>query len=522
MSLSRKSAIGVAWLVGWRGFSRLLGVANTIILARLLVPADFGLVAMAMTFETSILMMSAFPIQDALLRRPEADTHLHDAAFTIQMGRALLLALIVAAAAPLAAAWFSEPRLTYLLYALAATTAVNGFSNIGIIEFQRELRFDLQVKTQLVPAILQIVVTVAVAWLTRSYWALIVGLAVSRVGRVALTYAIHPYRPRLSLKGWRQLAGFSFWLWLTSLAAMLWSQVDAFVIGPVFGSVGLGLYVVAGQVAALPTTELVQPVSSVLLASFAYSQRERNGSYANPLAIASALLLLLAPIALVISAGAASAASILLGGKWSGAVPLIAIGAGQCLFQPFNQIAGAALVARGHVRSQFVAAAIAAVVRTALLVGAATTKSLSIVVIATLAALAFYTLLCAVALRADLKSGLGSILTGIGRTLVATAAAAGALAASGFGWRLSEPLPTHLTAFIDIFSMGAIGAGTYLIALILIWIACGRPLGPERMVLNLLREFAPSRATRGIIDYVLNGSRRRIAARASGTNAPDA
>jgi lipopolysaccharide exporter len=219
-------------VVAWRGVSRLLGVANTIILARLLLPADFGLVAMAMTFETSLLMMSAFPVHDALLRRPEADTDLHDAAFTIQAVRAVLTSLIIAAGAPIAAVWFSEPRLTWLVLALAATTAANGLTNIGIVEFQRELRFDVQFKLQLVPAMLQMLVTVGTAWLTRSYWALVVGLAVLRISTVVMSYAIHPYRPRFSLSGWRLLVGFSFWLWLGCLAGMVWGQVDTFVVGP--------------------------------------------------------------------------------------------------------------------------------------------------------------------------------------------------------------------------------------------------------------------------------------------------
>jgi len=178
MSLGRRATIGAGWVVAWRGVSRLLGVANTIILARLLVPADFGLVAMAITFETSLLMMSAFPVQDALLRRTEAGTDLHSVAFTIQAVRALLTSLIIAAAAPIAADWFSEPRLTLLVLALAATTAVNGLANIGMVEFQRELRFDVQFKLQLLSAMLQMLATLGTAWLTRSYWALVVGLAV--------------------------------------------------------------------------------------------------------------------------------------------------------------------------------------------------------------------------------------------------------------------------------------------------------------------------------------------------------
>ncbi|MGH7140443.1 MAG: oligosaccharide flippase family protein, partial [Pirellulales bacterium] len=499
MSLGRKAAIGAGWLIAWRGISRLLGVANTIILARLLVPADFGLVAMAMMFETSLLMITSFPVQDALLRRPEADTHLHDVAFTIQVTRAFLMSLIIATAAPLAADWFSEPRLTLLLVALAATTVINGFFNIGIVEFQRELRFDVQVKIQLVPAVLQVFATVGVAWLTRSYWALIVGLAVMRVSRAVMTYAVHPYRPRLSLTGWRQLAGFSFWLWLASLAAMVWGQVDTFVVGPAFGSAGLGLYVLAGQVASLPSTELVEPVAAVLLAGFAYAQRERTVTAANPLIIASALVLLMAPMALVISAGAANLVTILLGTKWSAAAPLVAIAAGQCLFQPFIQVAGAALIARGNVRGQFFVTAVAAGLRAMCVTLAAMTGSLTMVIVATLAALGTSTLLYTLTLRSDFKDGLGRFLGGLARITLATAIAGLTLVVLGVGWKLPESEPLrHFAAFVDLGVLTTIVVVTYTATLLLLWVVFGRPNGPERVILNLLQEFLPGRWLRDV------------------------
>ena len=65
-----------------------------------------------------------------------------------------------------------------LVLAPAATTAVNGLANIGMVEFQRELRLDVQFKLQLLSAMLQMLATLGTAWLTRSYWALVVGLAV--------------------------------------------------------------------------------------------------------------------------------------------------------------------------------------------------------------------------------------------------------------------------------------------------------------------------------------------------------
>ena len=498
-SLGRKATIGAGWMIAWRAVSRLLGMANTIILARLLVPADFGIVAMAMAFETSLLMMTTFPVQDALLRRPETDTNLHDAAFTIQITRAILSALVIAAAAPAAARWFAEPRLIPLILALAGTTVVNGLSNIGTVQFARELRFDVQVKVQALPAVLQIIATLGVAWLTRSYWALIVGLAVSRLGRVVMTYMVHPYRPRLSLRGWRQLVGFSFWLWLTSLAAMVLAQVDTFVVGPVFGAAGLGLYTLAGQVATLPTSELVDPVAGIMFAGFSYAQREQQTTAANPMSIASALLLLLSPMALMVSAGAGSLVALLLGAKWLAAAPLVMIAACQCLFRPFIDVPRAAFIARGHVRSQFVITAIAALMRVILLAAATMTGSLMAVAAATVAASAGNMLLYTRNPLSEVKDRGGRFFTGIARIVLATLIAALPLVMLHLGWQPPETGRLwRLTAFVHLGLIGATVSAIYFVALFGLWLVFGRPNGPERVILNLLQEFAVGRWLTGL------------------------
>ena len=498
MSLSRKATVGAGWMIALRGASRLLGFANTLILARLLLPTDFGLVAMAMTFEGAILIMSQFPVQDALLRRPESDTRLHNAAFTIQVGRSLLTAGILAAGAPFAAAWFSEPRLTALILALAATSVINGLISVGIVEFRRNLRFDVQFKLQLIPAVLQIVAVLGTAWLTHSYWALLVGVMVLRISRVCMSYAIHPYRPRLTLYGWRELIGFSFWLWLSGLASMVWGDFDAFAVGRIFGSAGLGLYTVAGQVAILPTTELLVPLSDVLLASFAYGQREAPNSAVNPLRVAVILLLVLAPMGLVISAGAAEIVSLLLGPHWSAAVPLVAIAAWSVVFQPFFSVCGAALVARGKVRRRFLITMLAAAVRVTLVTLAVFSGSLVVVVCATLGAFGSGAIAYVLGLRSDLLGEAGRFLGGLVRIAAAIAAAALALATLKLGWQpLAEVAlgshSRHIVALLHLGIEGTIATAVYGLVLLALWLVCGSPDGPEKAVLTLLREVVPVR-----------------------------
>jgi O-antigen/teichoic acid export membrane protein len=503
MSLGRKATIGAGWMIAWRGFARALGFVNTLILARLLVPADFGLVSMAMTFEVALQQIAAFPVYDALLRRPETDTHLHDVAFTIQVARAALTALILVICAPLAAAWFGEPRLTALILVLAAASAANGFSNIGIVEFQRELRFNVQFKLELVPALAHVLTTLAVAWLTRSYWALLAGLVMLRLSRIAMSYLIHPYRPRFSLRGWRQLIGFSFWLWLSSLVNIAWNDFDPFAVGRMFGPTGLGLYTLANQVARLPTTELVDPISSVLLASFAYQQRDLRSDDAAPLRVILGLLLLIAPMVLLISAGAADFVSLLLGAKWLAAAPLVVIAAWGTLFHPVHYVCSAALVARGNVRGKFYVTAMGAVLRVALVTLAVFTGNLSVVIVATLVALGGGAVFYLALLKSTLRSKGVGFLAGLLRIAAGTAATGLLLRMLNLGWQppmdaALDNRSRELLALFHLAGAGAVTVAAYGAIILLLWLISGRPDGPEKLVLGVLRHFVPVGIFRGV------------------------
>ena len=499
MSLGRKAMIGVGWVFAWRAFARLLSFISTLTLARLLVPADFGLVAMALTLIGAIGALANFPIFDALMRRPEEDTRLHDVAFTIQVARAFLMALALAAVAPAAAAWYGEPRLTPMVLAIAGMEAVTGFSNVGMVQFQRELRFDMQFKLQILPAILQLLATLLIAWLTGSYWALLVGMAVLRITRVGMSYVIHPYRPRFSLVGWQELIGFSFWLWLAGLAAMVWGQTDSFVIGPLFGSATLGLYVLASQVAGLPVSELLEPLNAVLFASFAHAQRDRTSIGINPMTVAVALLLLMAPIALVISAEAGSIVHLLLGNRWLAAVPLVVIAAWRVLLHPFHVVSRSVLIARGRVRQNFWISLTMTAGRVALITVAALTGSLVTVIEASLVILTAGALLYGWALWADFKAQAGRLGMGLLRIAIATAGAGLVLKGLGLGWQATVPaapahgLAAHATELLYLGGAATVAALTYLAVLGTLWLAAGRPSGPEQLLLNRLNDLVPGR-----------------------------
>lgn len=484
-NVGSRTALGAAWLIAWRMMTRVLGFVSTLVLARILVPADFGLVAMATTFTVALEAMSELGLLEALVRRADTDRHALDTAFTMQVIRGLAIAGITALGTPFFSDWFGEPRLQATLYILAALSAAAGFENIGIVEFRRSLRFDVEFKLQAAPRLCQFFVTIGAAWLLHSYWALMLGIATSKLARLAMTYTIHPYRPRLTLSHWRDLVGFSFWTWAASMAILVWERCDAFILGPKLGAAQLGVYLIAAELAVLPITELVAPTSRALFAGFSILQNQGTKLVEVALPVVATLLTVVLPLSIAVSATAGQIVIVLLDPKWYAAQPLISTFAWLCVFSPFSWVCTTVLVAGGAVRRNFVATAAAAFVKACVVYGASLTGQTEIVAMASVACVATESVLFVTQLRqlGDMhaRENLGSFL----RVLLAALVTVAILYLTGLGWHVTTTV--RLLAFFHgaLIGLGAIAC--CLLVQFALWWGAGRPKGPEQQLIAHLR-----------------------------------
>lgn len=484
-SVARKTAIGATWMVAWRLVTRALGMVSTLVLARILVPADFGLLAMATTFSNAIDALSQIGLQDALLRRVEDDRQLYDAAFSMQVCRALITGAVIAIAAPAASWWFGEPRLGPILMVLAVVSVISGFENVGIVEFRRTMRYDKHFMLLTGPRLFQVAVTVPLAFMLQSYWVLVCGIAIGKVSRVIASYVFHPYRPRFGFHGWRDLIGFSFWTWATAIVLLVWERSDPFILGPVVGSSALGMYLLAYELAVLPVSEIVYPAADALLAGFSTAQKRGTDPVSVAMNVSVTLLLGVMPIVIAISGASGYIVAALLGPKWIGAQPLVAVLAWQCVFSPFTWVCNAALIAKGRVRYNFFTNTVSASLKlVGLLVAIRFTSDLitiGIILIAIVGAEAGTYLFF---LSRAGTTGLRAVVPGIVRIAAAGLLTMGALAASGWGW---QPV-----AMASLPAMGVtclIGMATvcvFFAADLAIWLVIGRPQGAETKLIEIV------------------------------------
>jgi lipopolysaccharide exporter len=227
---------GAAWMVLFRMLDRSIGILSTLVLARLLLPADFGLVAMAMSVISLVELATAFSFEIALIQMSDPKRHHYDTAWTLNIAVALGGGAITALLAPLTAHFYSEPRLIAVMLVIAVAWAVSGFENIGVVEFRRSMNFRREFVFFGYKRITTFVVTMVCGFAFRSHWALVTGMVTGRLTGVALSYLMQRYRPRLSFVATRELLSFSGWMVGNNLIGVALGRVPHFFVGRILGS----------------------------------------------------------------------------------------------------------------------------------------------------------------------------------------------------------------------------------------------------------------------------------------------
>lgn len=482
-SILKKTIRGAGWTIAWRVATRLLGTINTLILARLLLPGDFGLVALATGFAQTILAFSSLGVTEAVIRAKSQTRELYDTAFTLNVIRGAVTSLVVILCAYPVAGFFNDARLAPVLLVIAACYFVSSCENIGTVEYFRDFAFNKEFRLRLLPRLAGVAVTIGTGLAWRDHWALVAGIATVQILGTAMGYAMHPYRPRLGLKAWSQLAGFSFWSWAIAVATMIRDRVDAFVVGRVLGLTQLGIYTLGSEIATMATYELAAPVGRASFAGFAAESRagqETSGTY---LRILASVTLVLLPIGAGVSLVAGPLVEILFGEKWALAADVVRVLGLAGVASALGTITSSLLTVHGILRPGFVIIVMSAGLRAA---GAIVLVHLFGLAGAALAqAVAFLVenvAFLAVAFRRfDIRAR--DFLAMIWRGLLATSAMAAVLLGAHFGEDTMAPVRSLLEAV-------PLGAMIYGAVLLGTWMASGRPAGAEADLLELARRVA--------------------------------
>lgn len=477
-----------AWAIGSRWLVRLLGLASTIVLARLLTPEDFGVVATAMIVVGFSEAIFEFGVRTVLIHAEDLTRADYDTAWTMSLIQACAGGLLTAALAVPASVYFGDPQVVPVMIAMGAAMAFGGLKNIGIVDFQRDLTMGADFVLFVAEKAASVAVAIAAAVILQSYWAMVAGYAALMVTSVVMSYVMHSYRPRLSLARLRKFMRMSVWLTMQAVGRFAQTRLDRMVVGGVAGTAALGFYSVASDLAFMLIGELLAPVGRALLPAFAAMQTQADRlRAAMEQAVAGT-----AALALPAAAGAALTApqivSVVFGEQWMPSVPIfqvlcLTMGV-HCLRNP----AGTLLVAVGRMAlSGWGTWAQAAVFVGSWWLWFRDDGLTGVAVAMLIAATAFTTVSYGRVLHLGLLRG-GQLMRALARP---------ALATLGMTVVLLNVPPLALPGAVTLAVHVSLGAATYGSLLLLAWVLMGRPSGIERLAIDMLQSGLRRRRTAG-------------------------
>jgi O-antigen/teichoic acid export membrane protein len=348
--IPRKIARGVLWVTVASISARVATLVSAVILARLLDPSDFGLLALGTALITISQYATQTGFESAIIQRQDKPEEFLNAAWTFELLRGLTLYAAVFAVAPLLSSIFEEPRAVAVIRAVGLTLLLQGLRNIGAVYFRKHFDFHKQFALEVGPLVLYAPLVVVLAFYLRNVWAMVwANLAASLLACV-LTYAMHEYRPRLdfSLQKAASLFRFGKWVLGNSILVMARDQGTTLFVGKALGIPALGFLNRADAFATSIFQQLYDIAWKVGYPAYAHMQASSAELKAAYLKTLHLLTLIGLPMAMGVFVLSEDFVHLVLTDKWLPIVPLMELMCLQAVLYFINTPALVAFQATGN------------------------------------------------------------------------------------------------------------------------------------------------------------------------------
>ena len=339
--LKEKVAGGVAWSIAEKVGSMLLQMVVSIVVARLLVPEDFGVMAILTFFTALALVMVDSGFSQTLIRKESPSREDYQSVFAFNIGVSVVLYVALVALAPVVARYYELPVIAKIAPVLFLLLPINALCVIQNTIFTREFRFQLLSKANFAASLVAGAVAIAMALAGCGVWSLVGQRVATLAVKTLILWVRSDWRPssRLSMRPVREMAPFSFRLLTTDLISSVYNNISQMFIGKIYSADTLGFFNQAQKFKDLPLTSAMQSVQSVTYPALSKigDQREKFAESYRQVLMVVAFMLFPAMIGIAVVAGDLFA--LLLGEMWIPTVPYLQILCLTGLFQPLAIIA---------------------------------------------------------------------------------------------------------------------------------------------------------------------------------------
>ncbi len=276
--LAGKASASAAWAIFSHGGGQIVRLASNLIVTRLLFTEYCGLMALVNVYLLGLELFSDIGIGPALVQSKRDDPDFVNTVWTMQVVRGLALCSIAMVVAVPFADFYEQPILVSLIRVTALNAVIQGFTSPAIFIQMRELRLKRPEILQFGTLLTGAVVTVAVAWVTRSIWSLVAGGIVASMVRTVLSHVWLPgirSRFRFDREAARYVLSFGSWILLSTMAVFAANELDRLIFGKLTTMATLGVYSIAAMIALVPT-DVLRTLSGKVL--FPLYSRARHSS----------------------------------------------------------------------------------------------------------------------------------------------------------------------------------------------------------------------------------------------------
>lgn len=354
MSLGDKIRSGAKWSFFGNTTNQALTFVFGIVLARLLVPADFGMLVTISVFTGFAGFISGGGMGQALVRADEATKEDYDVVFTLQIIIGCLIYASFFISAPWLAKWYDTPLYADLLRVSALSFIFRPFVNVPTSILFRQMRFKARAGVSIATLLLSSTVSIGMAYTGHGVWSLIIGGIVGSAASVLLLAPLATWRPgwSLDLRRGRDFARYGFMVSANDIVIYLRSQSSNFVLSRLLGPASVGLYNKADSLSSIPFNSISGSVYNPLFRSIA--QSADNADLVKYLYLRSIKLICIYtfPAYVLLYWLADELIYVLYGAKWAGTAAPLSILVIAGFFMSISHPAGAVLSALNKLRQE--------------------------------------------------------------------------------------------------------------------------------------------------------------------------
>lgn len=333
-----------------QGASAVIQMASTVILARLLRPEDYGVLAMVMAVTAFAGLFRDLGLSSAAIQKHTLTNAQQSNLFWVNVAFGATLTVALVAASPLVAWFYQKPEVLWVTVALSANCLVSSLATQSGALLVREMRFGRQAAAPICGALIGLLVSVVLALKGYRYWSLVWGQLTGGVISAIMLFILSPFRPGLPSRGTglREMLKFGAHITAFDFVNYFHRNLDNVLIGRFWGGAALGMYSRAYSLLMFPIINLRGPIHAVAFPAMSRLQ-DQPGAFRNYYRqITSLLAFLSMPLTAFLFVSSSAIIDVALGKQWSGVAPIFAVLAVVGFIQPAVTNWGIVLLSLGQ------------------------------------------------------------------------------------------------------------------------------------------------------------------------------